>query len=212
MKSAFLYGILIVLINRHDGGPVKKTYLYCTRLRVYWVLIPILAILISSIIINPHITTFAKLYPLIIISSGGLIFTLIFLFRMIEISYQEIRHIGRFSPRDSAEITEGKTLVLLPGKHGVVRLKLMAVDTLPEYSWMKKDDGKPRVVCMFRGKTYGGKRNIRRVLKFFGVTPEDIDKIISEDDFSGKFETVDVKAFTSGEEQKEIHITVKVTV
>lgn len=191
---------------------MKKLYLYCTRLRIYWVLIPIIAVLTVAICVNPQIEGYAKLYPLIIICSGGILFTLIYLFRMIEISYQEIRYIGRFSSRDSAEITEGKTIVLLPESHGVIKIRLMAEDTLPELSWMNNNDGKPRIVCMFRGKAYGGKRNIKRILKFFGVTEADIEKYINESEYSKEYENVDVRTFIGDTERKEIHITVKVTV
>ncbi len=191
---------------------MKRLYLYCTRLRIYWVLIPIITVLAVAIAVNPNIEGVIKLYPLIILSTGGLIFTLIYLFRMIEISYQEIRYIGRFSSRDSAEITEGKTLVLLPERHGVIKIRLMAVDTLPELSWMQNEDGKPRVVCMFRGRTYGGNRNIKRILKFFGVDAADLEKILCDESFLAEYENVDVKTLINETEQKEIHITVKLTV
>lgn len=191
---------------------MKKLYLYCTRLRIYWVLIPIIFILVTAIIINPNIEGVIKLYPLILVSFVGLVFTIIYLFRMIEISYQEIRYIGRFSSRDSADITEGKTLILLPERRGVIRIKLMAIDTLPELSWMQNGDGKPRVVCMFRGKAYGGNRNLRRILRFFGVDDADFDKIITSTEFSNDYETVDVKTLVNENEQKEIHIKIKVTV
>ena len=93
---------------------MKNTFLFCSRLRVYWCEIPIVGILLLCIKYNDYSEGLYKLYLLMAFSALASIFILIYFFRAIKLSFEEIRYIGLFSSRDSAIITEGKTIILTP--------------------------------------------------------------------------------------------------
>lgn len=192
---------------------MKSIFLFCTRARVYWVELPILFVMLMAISINGNIDGALKLYPLIIICVGALLFTLIYFFRAIDISYQEIRDIGRFSPRDSAEITEGRTLVLHLCTRGKVEIRLIGIDTLPEYSWMRRDNNETREICMYRGKVWGGERSASKILSFFGMKKDEIDALLSADATESKeYDKVAISASSAEDGSKEIRIRFTETV
>ena len=147
---------------------------------MYWVMLPMAFILALSIIYTPYATGWLKLYPLMLVSAGGIVFMFIFYFRLIRINWTEVKDIGRFSPRDSAVINEGKSLVLVPQRGGRVKVYLYGKDGLPELDWMRDQTTDPSVICMYRGRTQGGKRAVRRVLRYFGASDADVKAILSE--------------------------------
>ena len=121
---------------------MKPIYIYASRLRAFWVLFPMSLVLTLAIRFNPTSTNWLKLYPLIVFSAGAIIFTFVFLFRFISISYSEIKYIGRFTTRDSATVNEGKTLVIeLLDKHRL-NIQLYGNEGYnPEIKWLTNEDG-----------------------------------------------------------------------
>ena len=105
---------------------MKSIYIYASRLRSFWVLIPMSVILGIAIRFNESSDDVLKLYPLITISVIGIIFSLVYLFRFIAISYSEIKYIGRFTSRDSATINAEKTLVIELWEKNRVNIRLTA--------------------------------------------------------------------------------------
>ena len=97
---------------------MKSVFLFRTKFRMYWVLLPLLALLLASIYYNRFADNLLKLYPIITVTICGMIFILIYFFRGIKISYDEIRDVGLFSGHDSAIINEGKTLIFKIKKRG----------------------------------------------------------------------------------------------
>ena len=171
---------------------MKSIYLYSTKIRMYWVLLPMALLMALSIIYTPYATNWVKLYPLMIASGAGMIFVFVFYFRLIRLNWTEIKDIGRFSPRDSALINEGRTLTLTEAGHGSIKVYLYGEDGLPELDWMRDQTTDPSVICMYRGSTQGGKRTVRRVLSYFGAPTEDIAEIISQENLTRKYENVTV--------------------
>ena len=190
---------------------MKKTFLFCTRLYYYWVLLPLIFLLAVCIDSNSDATNLLKLYPLIVLTVLGMVFILIYFFRAIEISYSEIKYLGLFSSRDSAIINEGKTLILTPIGRGRIKVTLFGNDgVLPDFSWAKSTGDSPRDISLFRGKTIGGKRSCRKIMKFFGVDTCDFNDI-----FKGGFnKEYDIVSVSSEEcpEGTEIRITITKTV
>ena len=136
---------------------MKAVYIYASRLRAFWVLVPMSVLLMLSISFNDSVDTLLKLYPLIIFSIGAMIFTFIYLFRFISISYGEVKYIGRFTSRDSATVNAGKTLVIDLLEKNRISIKLYGNEGYnPEIKWLTNEEGEGGDVCLFRGKAYGG--------------------------------------------------------
>ncbi len=178
---------------------------------MYWIELPLILLLAIVIHYNSESTNWVKLYPLIILCAAAIIFVFIFLFRIIEISYSDIRYIGRFTSRDSATVKAGRTIALRPEKHGKVRIYLHGIDKRPLLDWAIGSNDEPMEICMFRGKAWGGKKTLRRILTYFGVTAEELNEILSSVSYEKDFENVTVKTVINETEQKEILIRINKT-
>ena len=192
---------------------MKATYIYASRLRAYWVLVPMSTLLMLCFDFNESANGLLKLYPLILFCIGAIIFTFVYLFRFISISYSEIKYIGPFTSRDSATVNAGKTLVIDLLEKKRVSIQLWGNEGYnPEIKWLINEDGEIDDICLFRGKVYGGESVAINLLVYFGVTEnEDIDKILSEDGFVKSYENVTVKSLTELE-HKQIRIKFDKTV
>ena len=192
---------------------MKQHYLYSSRYRAFWVLIPMSIILTLSIKHNSNSTNVLKLYPLIIFTIGAIIFTFVYYFRFICMSYGEIKHIGKFSSRDSATINEGKTLVVEHMQKGVVSIKLYGNEGYnPDIKWLTNEAGEGGDICLFRGKVYGNEKVTAKILTFFGIGDSaDIDAILNTDGYKKSYENVTVSTCTENE-NKQIRIRFDKTV
>lgn len=192
---------------------MKRTYLLSVRLWVLWIELPVILLLLWAWNMNEATDGFIKLYPLIIFLMALIVFIPIYFFRIVEISYEEIRSIGWFSNRDSALINEGKTLKMKLLKGGKVKLYLVGHDDeYAGFDWLKPgdDDDCPRDITLYRGVAFGGRGAVKSVLSYFGVSENDYDAILGEDKVSFEYENVSVTAET-GEEGREVSIRVNVT-
>lgn len=191
---------------------MKPMYIFASRLRSFWVLVPITIVLWLSVHFNKAADGLYKLYPLIIFSAIAIIFAIVYLFRAIEISYAEIKYIGRFSSRDSATINEGKTIVidLLPKKK--VSIQLYGNEGYnPEIKWLQNDEGEVEDICLFRGKSYGGRNDAARILLYFGVDANDVDAFLTSDKEPVDYENVTVASLTYLE-HRQIRIQMNTTI
>lgn len=182
---------------------MKSIYIYASRLRSFWVLIPMSVILGIAIRFNESSGDVLKLYPLITICVIGIIFSLVYLFRFIAISYSEIKYIGRFTSRDSATINAEKTLVIELWEKNRVNIRLYGNEGYnPEIRWLTNEDGEAGDICIFRGWAYGGKQTAVRILAYFGVDIKDIELLFGNDGFSESYENVTVTSFTESEHRQ----------
>jgi hypothetical protein len=162
-------------------------------------------VLTLSVRYNSATTQLLKLYPLILFSIGAIIFTFVYLFRFISISYGEVKYIGRFTSRDSVMINEGKTLVIELLDKGRVSLRVYGNEGYnPEIKWLTAE-ANDTDICIFRGKAYGGESVAIRILCHFGVEASDITRYLSEDGFSATYENVSVTSLTE-DSHKQIRI------
>ena len=152
---------------------MKSIYLLSTKLWVYLTEIPVLILLWVAISYNSFSEDIFKYYPLIVFLCLAVIFIMVYFFRMISITNDEIRYHGIFSSKDSAFIKENRSLVLRlkPGRNIGIELYGDA-GVEPPFDWMKAEDAIHRDVCLFRGRANGNEKTARRILKFFSL-PED---------------------------------------
>lgn len=183
---------------------MKPIYIFASRLRAFWVLLPISIVLTLSLRFNSLSDNLMKLYPLIIFCIGAIIFTFVFLYRFIAISYSEIKYIGRFTSRDSATINEGKTIVIDILEKKRVSIQLYGNEGYdPEIKWLTSEDGSVKDICLFRGKVYGNENIAVRILCHFGVdSDEDINAILDTDGFNKTYENVTVTSLTEYEHRQ----------
>lgn len=155
-------------------------FLFSTRLRFFWVLIPMTVLMCIALAFNGYADGLLKFYPLIVFLGACIIFTFVFLFRVVGIGFDEVRTIGLFSSRERAIINEGKTLTvtLLPKRK--LLIELFGNDgVLAELDWLtKNDDGTVDDINLFRAKAVGGIKSVRRILKFFGLSQNDISGLL----------------------------------
>lgn len=191
---------------------MKKIYLFCTRLLAFWVELPLALIFVVSIIYNQHAENTFKLYPLIILSLGAMIFFAIYFFRVIEISYAEIRYIGRFTSRDSAMINEGKTLVLTLSGFGKVDIELRGNDGPSELNLTFDEEDGDMEYRLFRGHCFGGVGSVKKILSYFGVDSANSEKYLHGEFHEGDYEFVSVSSGKNDEEQNTIYIRINKTI
>ena len=183
---------------------MKPIYIFATRFRAFWVLLPISIVLTLALRLNNTSSNLFKLYPLIIFCIGAIIFTFVFLYRFIAISYSEIKYIGRFTTRDSATINEGKTLVIDILEKKRVSIQLYGNEGYdPSIKWLTSEDGSVKNICLFRGKVFGKENIAVRILLHFGIdSDEDINEILSIDGFTKSYENVTVSSLTENEHRQ----------
>lgn len=183
---------------------MKPIYVSASRLRAYWVLLPMSIILTLSLKFNSVSDHLLKLYPLIIFTIGAIIFTFVYLFRFIAISYSEIKYVGRFTTRDSATVNEGKTLVIDILDKKRISIKLYGNEGYnPDIKWLVNDEGQVDDICLFRGKAFGDEGVAIRILNHFGVeSQDDISAIFSEDGFTKTYENVTVNSLYENEHRQ----------
>ena len=174
---------------------MKPLYIYASRLRSFWVLLPMSFVLMLAIRFNSISDHWLKLYPLIVFCSGAIIFTFVFLFRFISISFSEVKYIGRFTSRDSATVTEGKHMEIEMLEKRRVSIRLYGDGGYnPDIKWLTNDNGEVDDICLFRGRAYGHESVARAILLHFGADAEDMNDIFESESFSKTYEFVTVES------------------
>ena len=186
---------------------MKPIYIFASRLRAFWVLLPMSIVLTLAVRYNSVVDHWMKLYPLIVFCIGAIIFTFVYMYRFIAISYSEIRYIGRFTSRDFATVNEGKTLVVDLLEKKRIGIQLLGNEGYnPDIKWLTTDEDGAADICIFRGRAYGDESIAIRILYHFGVDDDDIDQIFDEDGFEKTYENVTVTSLTvENHRQIKIH-------
>ena len=190
---------------------MKSIYLLSTKLWVYLTEIPVLILLWVAISANSFSEDIFKYYPLIVFLCFAVIFIMVYFFRMISITNDEIRYHGIFSSKDSAFIKENRSLVLRlkPGRNIGIELYGDA-GVEPPFDWMKAEDAIHRDVCLFRGRANGNEKTARRILKFFSL-PEDKLEGATEEGFSYEDDAIRVDSCKKND-LIEITLKFKITI
>ena len=174
---------------------------------MYLTELPLIALLALAITLNDNAKGAVKLYPLIIAVSGIIIFIVVFLFRMVVISTDEIRAVGLYSSRDKAIINKGKTIILTLRESGRLIVTLFGNDgERPSLDWASRDDYVPIDINLFKEKVEGRTLSCKRVLRFFGTPREDIPDIISGDFPEREYDGFTVRSETDKDGVRKIYI------
>ena len=191
---------------------MKFKLLFCSKIWVYLTEVPVIILLLITRSFNDSSENLLKLYPLQIFLLLVMLFIFVYFFRIITVSYDEIRYHGLFSSRDSAAINKDKTLILTLKKGGRLTVELFGNDgEPPALDWLKDADYTPVDIYLFRGKAIGGKGRVRSLLKFYGVDTDGIENSLALDSFDGDYELVALHA-EKREDVREFRITMKETV
>ena len=190
----------------------KSAYLPLVRPWVLWCEIPLSFLLILSIKHNNSITsTPFKLYPLIAVTVLAMIFAIIYFFRVVKISLEEVRAIGVFSSRESAMVNEGKILVLRLENNNAIGISLIGNDGVtPGFDWLKTTGDAPRNISLFRERAYGSRGSVISLLSALGISRTESESLI-DSDFSAVGECVSAISFIN-KDAREINITITKTV
>ncbi len=191
---------------------MRRISIFSTPFYMFLTEIPFALILALAIIYNQYADGWTKLYPLITVMAAAIVFSNIFLFRAVRISRAEIRDIGRFSPRDHADLLAGGSVRLQPVDHGRVKIYVYGEAGLPELDWMRNQSTDPDQICMYRGRTQGGLRTVGRILSYFGVPGDEVKRIISGGEFSGNYDDCSVSVITLDNQKTEYRIGILSTV
>lgn len=188
---------------------MKALYFFYTKPRMYLTLLPLVAVLVVSILNNGIMTGPVKLYPLIIASGGSMIFILIYLFRLVKLSTEEIRSIGPYSTKESTTLEEGKTLVMTLRPKHKLKLEVVGRSDGGIFSW--SGDGEVHEINVYRDIVNGGKRTVARILRYYGVSDEDVRELISGDATNKEYGHIAVTK-SGGDEGDTYSVYFKVTI
>lgn len=189
---------------------MKSIFLFSTKIRFFISEIPLIALYITAVLNNSAAKGAMKLYPLQIGLLALIAFIMIYFFRAITVSYSEIKHIGRFSPRYKAVINKGKTLIFRLKPHGKMDVILFGNNGEPPLYSNDENDCEPIDIDLFTGHTLGGRRTLNKVLSYFGASASDSESLIGSD-FSAELENVRMTSETH-ENFHEVRIFFKRTV
>lgn len=115
-------------------------------------------------------------YPLEIFLGLAILFIMVYFFRAVTITYDEIRMHGVFSSKDKLLFKKGHTLVIgiLPKK----KLRLEVYGNLGSdkvYDWLSADEGQNHEISLFRERAVGNEKTVASILSYFGVTEEALE-------------------------------------
>ncbi len=185
---------------------MKKIYLSAISLKMLLTELPLIILLTLSIIFNNSAPAPFRLYPMIIIISAAIIFILIYLFRVVVISREEIKIIGPYSSRDKVIINKGKTLILTLKKRGGLTVSLFGSEGRPALDWAAGDDFVPMEITLFKERTYAGRSGVKKILRYFDVPLA--EEIANGKDGSFEYKDYTVNAVTEdGKRTIEIKFT-----
>ncbi len=188
---------------------MKKKYLFCTKLWFYLTEIPLAFLLAVSIYYGPMTENVFKLVPLIVTLISVMLFIIVFFFRIVVISYEEVRYRGPFSSRDRAFINKDKTLIITMHPHGNLDVDLYGNDGKPPMFAGLKDEP-PIDIYLFRGRTIGSRRTVRSILEYFDIPTDDARTALESDSYSNEYELVSLSV-EKREDIREIRIKFKET-
>ena len=179
---------------------------------MYLTEIPVLFVFLLCIQHNDLVEGKLKLYPLMIALIAATVYMFIYLYRAILISYDCVKTVGPYSSKEKALIKKGKTLTLTLLSRGRIRVELFGTNEAPPtLDWAKNEDYENVEINLFREKAVGGKGAIRRVLKYFEVPNEDVEKALASELFEKSYQNIDLRAETKNE-LREIRIKFTKTV
>lgn len=150
----------------------KHLYLSSTKWGYYLFLLPLALWFALALYYNRYAEGALRYYPMLIAVAGMMVMVFLFFFRLVKLSYDEIRTVGRFSTRDRVILAEGKTLVITLRPHGMLGVDVYGHDgEVAALEWLR--DTEPTDLRQLHTRAVGGAKALRRILAFYRVTGYD---------------------------------------
>lgn len=172
---------------------MKGVFLFCTKLTVYLIELPLMLLLWVVLQYNHFSEELLKFYPLIVALCLFMLFVLVYFFRAITVSNEEIRYHGLFSSRDRALISKDKTLILTMRPLKRLDLELWGNDGTPAFDWQTPEEAaEGEDLRQFSGRAIGGKGTAKKILKYFDMPEELLEEAVTNEGFSYEDEFITV--------------------
>lgn len=170
---------------------MKSVFLFCTRWYVFLTELPLVYLFVLTIDLHGQSDSLLGFYPLEIVLVFFIFFILVYFFRVIALSPDDVRMHGLFSSRERAMIRAEDTLVLTILPRHRLRVELFGSDGgVPMLEWLREEGRAPEQVNLFRAKANGGRRSVARILRFYGVPSADIPALLDAERATRDYETV----------------------
>ncbi len=187
---------------------MKKLFLFSTKLHYFWTIIPAVFLLIVAIIYNDDVDSVFKLYPLIVVLSGVIVFMLLYFYRAVIISHDDLRCVGRFSSREYSTIKPRNSLVITVMKRKRASIELYGINDTKDFDWSSEDDAVE--INLFRARTNASPKTIEKIITYFGFTGEEAHLALSEEGYAAESDEATLRTDVSViEEYKQIILTFK---
>ena len=189
---------------------MKKLFLFSTKLYYFWTVMPLAFILAVAIYLNNDVKTILKLYPMIILLSVVIIVNILFYIRGIRLTYDDARCLGLFSKKDYARYSKDSSLVITVLRHGRLLIEVFGFIEEGEigYDWFDSD--KSAEINLFRARTNGNFKTVKKILKYYGASESDAELALNQAEF--KTETKDIiisSTLTENGSARQVRITFK---
>lgn len=162
-------------------------FLFSTKTWMFLSEIPPVSLFVLCIIYNKHSSLAGGLIPLMILMAALSVFFFIFLFRAVKLTPYEIRHIGRFTPRDRVSLEKDMTLTLTLKKHGHIKIEVYGDSgSAPVYPWLKNSP--THEIRLFNAKIVGRSGKAKKILSFLGAPPSTYSALLGNEEV--EFETM----------------------
>ena len=187
----------------------KRIYMTSTKWRYFLTELPLLLVLAIALYYNGRMTTVVRLYPMIVVFCGLILFDFLYFFRLVRFSYEDVRTVGRYSSRDKVLLVKDKTLVLTVLPHHKLRVEVIGCDEgTPTLAFIKDEDAQP--FCQLRCKAVGGKASVLRLLSFYKIEGIDTAALFAQPPYSLATPMGTLTASTVNE-RREIRLTFAVS-
>ena len=161
---------------------MKKLFLFSTKLYYFLTLIPLFALLAIAIYLNADVKGIMKLYPLITVTIGGIIFTVLFFLRGILLTYDDARCVGLLSKKEHARYKKDYSLVITELRRGRLLVEVYGFIEAGGigYDWYVAE--KSEDINLLRARTNGNRKTVKKILRYYGFDSTDIDNALSTTD------------------------------
>ena len=170
---------------------MKKLRFFATKPWYFLVTLPPIFVFILCLVYHPHAEGGLGLIPLALFMVGVVVFSVLFFFRMVTISNEEVREVGIFSGGEHMDLTLGREVILVKYPHNTLGVYVYGEDGSEEQFWLLNE--KPKEHILMRSRAVGGSRSIARALAFFKVEPAQQNALSTTEGLSyeGEFVTVE---------------------
>ena len=186
---------------------MKKFFLFSTKLYYFWTLLPPVALLIISIRFNNAADGVFKLYPLILLTIGAIVFIILYFLRGIILSLDDARCVGLFSKKEYTRYEKDHYLKLTELGHGRLLIEVYGhpnADVIG-FDWYKSDSSAE--INLLRAKANGNRKTVEKIIRYYGFDQEEAARFIKDNEYTAETRDV-IASSTINEETKRITVSI----